>query len=167
MPNITVLTPKLTPRSGVELAKWLALNQPEVFEALVCAQAGEVNPHLNGITDWLTSIGSSIGTAVKSVGSFLTTQQGIATTAAIGSLYLQTQAQKDALKIQVANAAAGNPLPAISTVGTTAGNSYPVYQGNALTPSIAAQLMPKRNWIPWVAGGLAIFALLLVFSRRR
>lgn len=149
------------------LARWLAVNQPKVFEALV---AKSRQHQLNGVTDFLKSVGTSFGSAVKSVGSFLSSKDGMATLGAIGGIYLQTKAQKDALKLQVQLAQAGQPLANIQSTGPTPSAS-PIYVDPAtgaaypFTSSLAQQLRPKTNWMPiLIGGGLAIA---LIFMLRR
>lgn len=154
-----------------ELAVWIARNQPHVFEALV--REANKRGQLHGITDWLSSVGSSLGDAAKSVGSFLTSQQGIATLGTIGGLYLQTQAQKDALKLQIRQAQVGQaPIP-IQSVGANPYSSVPVYtdpttgQSYSLTPQLTSQLQSGNGWrdsLPWlIGGGFLILVLAMSF----
>ena len=153
-----------------ELAMWIARNQPLVFQQLV--REANRRGQLSGITDWLSTVGSSLGEAAKSVGSFLGSKEGIATVGTIGALYLQSQAQKDALKLQVRQAQAGqSPVP-IQSVGANPYSSVPIYtdpltgQQSYLTPQLTAQLQPGMNWsqvVPWILGGVG----LLFFLARR
>lgn len=152
------------------LANWLARNQPQVFEQLY--KAAHQRAQLSGITDWLSAVGTSVGTAAKSVGSFLTSQEGMATLGTIGSIYLQSQAQKDALKLQVANAQAGYAPANVQTVGANPYNSVPVYVDpvtgyqQPLTPQLTQQLMPPSSimqYLPWVLAG----GVVLLFAFRR
>lgn len=145
------------------LALWIARNQPRVFEALT--QQAHKRAQLSGVTDWLSSVGTSLGGAVKNVGSFLTSQEGIATIGALGTAYLTTQAQRDALRTQVAQAQAGYPPQPVYTVGTeqtpyyrdpATGQSYP------FTSQIAAQLQPPTNWTPILIGGGVLLAIVLL-----
>lgn len=148
------------------LALWIAQNQPHVFKALT-AEANK-SGQLNGITDWLSSVGSSLGTAVKSVGSFLTSPAGLASLTTAGGLYLQTQAQKDALKLQVAQAQAGYPPQPVYSAGANGQATYYVDPSTGrqypLTPELTNYLQPAKtikDYLPWI--GLAGGGLLLMF----
>lgn len=147
-------------QSAQSLAIWLAQEQPQVFEALLRKSMGEPKPQLNGLTDWLSSIGTTIGSAVTSASKYLTSEDGIKTLSTIGSVYLQTQAQKDALKLQLAQAQAGNALYPIQSVGANYNTAVPIYTptGQSLTPSLTNQLWPTQttNWLPWLLGGGAL-----------
>lgn len=145
-----------------ELAVWLAQNQPAVFQALVAAATRR--QQMAGITDWLTSVGTSLGGAVKSVGSFVSSPAGMAALGTIGTVYLQTQAQKDALKLQMEQVRAGQSPQPVYTSGTDAyyrdpatGQSYP------LTSQLASQLKPPMNWLPigLTAGGVVLVLFML------
>lgn len=145
------------------LALWIAQNQPQVFAQLV--KQANTRGQLNGITDWLSSVGTSLGGAVKSVGSFLTSEDGIKTIGALGTVYLTTQAQRDALRVQVQQAQAGYPPAPVYTVGTdqtpyyrdpATGQSYP------FSPQIANQFTPPMNWTPYIIGGVGLLAVLLI-----
>lgn len=155
-------------------AYWLAENQPHVFVALVDAMKKEAkrqNGGVAGITDWLSNVGTTIGSATKSVGSFLTSQQGLATLSTVGGLYLQTQAQKDALKVQVAQMQAGNAPQPIYSAGANYNSSVPIYvdpttgQRLPLSSSLATQLMPERfsGYLPMFLIGAGIFMFAFYF----
>lgn len=164
----------ISKRHGEELALWLAQNQPEVFEnVLRTARGGSLGAPrgLAGVTDFLTSIGTSVGSAVKNVGSFLASPDGMKTLGAVGGIYLQSQMQRDALRLQLATVNAGYaPLP-IQNVGTSTNTSVPIYRptGETLTPSLARQLAPSagvlQHW-PWMLVFAAGFALLWSFKPR-
>lgn len=154
-------------RHANALARWLAINQPEVFEGLLRAAQGKTIPrtvsNLAGIMDVLGNFGTTFSGAVKSVGSFLTSDAGLATVGTIGGLYLQSQAQKDALKLQVATIKAGYPPQDIVNAGPNTNSAVPIYAGTgqALTPQLAARLTPRSilaDYAPWglaLAAGLA------------
>lgn len=149
-----------TPAEG--LALWLATNQPDVFRALVkeTNRAG----HLNGISDWLTGVGTSLGTAVQNVGSFLASEDGIKSLTAIGGIYLQSKAQQDALRLQTRMMQAGQPPAPVYSVGPNPSSSLPVYvdpntgQQYSLTPQLTRELQPPMNWLPigLAVGGIAL-----------
>lgn len=150
------------------LALWIAKNQPQVFERLM--RSAQQRAQLSGITDWLSSVGTSLGGAVKSVGSFLSSPEGMATVGALGTVYLQTQAQKDALKLQLSQARAGYPPQPVYSVGT---QNVPYYQDPAtgqsypLTSQLASQLQPPMNWTPIaIAGGVGALLLVLFMGKR-
>lgn len=153
-----------------QFAVWLAQNQPEVFQALVASATK--HRQMNGITDWLTSVGTSLGGAVKSVGSFISSPQGMATLGTIGTVYLQTQAQKDALKLQVAQVQAGYSPAPVYTSGSGA-TAQPYYrdpvtgQSYPLTSQLASQLQPATNWVPIAAVGGGIILVLILLSGRK
>lgn len=159
-----------TKNPAESLALWLAQNQPNVFKALTV----EANKRgrLNGITDWLSNVGSSLGGAVKSVGSFLTSEEGLGALTAAGGLYLQSQAQKDALKIQVAQAQAGYPPAPVYSAGSNPNSQIPYYvdpstgKQYSLTPQLTNYLMPQKtfqDYLPWIMGGaFAIVAFLAI-----
>lgn len=158
------------------LARWLADNQPEVFEGVLRTALVKKTPRstvgLSGISETLSAFGTSFGSAVKSVGSFLTSEDGMKALGTVGGLYLQSQAQKDALKLQTAVVQAGySPYP-VQNVGVNTNGASPIYTptGQYLTSSLANQLTPKtsvlQEYLPWVllfGGGLA----LLFVSRPR
>lgn len=170
-------------------AAWLQQNEPELFAAL--AQQAVTVRGLAGITDILSSIGSglasaassvgsAIGTAAKNVGSFLTSSLGMSTLSSLATTYLQSQAQKNALQVQLAQAQANRQPAPIETRYDAATNTYvPVLTTTAgtqtLTPDLTAQLLRQsggfdwQRWLPWifgVGGGLALFIWLLTRDRR-
>lgn len=163
-------------KSGEALAIWLAQNQPQVFQAMYEAAHRDQNVQrgMHGISDWLSAVGTSIGTAAKAVGQFVTSKEGLATLGTIGGLYLQTQAQKDALKLQVANAQAGQAPAPVQSVGANPYSAVPVYidpvtgQQQALTPQLAQQLAPSplQQYGPWMMIGGALLLGLFVLARK-
>lgn len=159
-------------KSAEAFALWLAQNQPQVFQAMYeAAYRDQTLRGLHGISDWLSAVGTSIGTAAKAVGQFVTSKEGMATLGTIGGLYLQTQAQKDALKLQVANAQAGQPPAPVQSVGANPYSAVPIYvdpvtgQQQSLTPQLAQQLAPSpiQRYGPWMMiGGVLLIGLILV-----
>ena len=158
------------------LAIWLAENQPEVFEGVLRTALVKSAPRnvagLAGISETLSALGTSFGSAVKSVGSFLTSDDGIKTLSTLGTVYLTSQAQKDALKLQTAQVQAGYAPYPVQNVGVNTNSAVPVYSptGQRLTPSLAQQLMPQgsvlREYLPWALVFAAALGLLYV-SRPR
>lgn len=152
-----------------EFALWLAQNQPRVFQALLVS--ARKRAHLSGITDWLTNVGTSVGGAVKSVGSFLTSGEGMATVSALGTVYLQTRTQRDALRLQLQQAQAGYSPQPVYTVGAgdtgvpyyrdpVTGHSYP------LTSQLANQLKPSTSsTLTGIVVGAVLLTLFLFLKR--
>lgn len=156
-------------QSAHSLAIWLAEQQPQVFEAVLRTAMGESKPQLNGLTDWLSSIGTSVGNAVNAAGRYLASDEGMKTLSSIGQVYLASQAQKDALKLQLAQAQAGNQLYPIQSVGQNPYSAIPTINGQTLTPTLTQQLYPTNNakWIPWAIGGVLLVVGLIVFIPRK
>lgn len=158
------------------LAKWLAENQPEIFEGALRAAQGKPIPrtasNLAGIADVMSSIGTGLSTAVRSVGSFIASPGGVATLGTLGGLYLQSQAQRDALRLQTSAAQAGySPYP-VQNTGYNTNSAIPIYTptGQMLTPQLTNQLYQQSvtasimQYLPW---GIGILAALFFFSSRR
>lgn len=170
------------------LAAWLLKDQPALFVKL--AQVTQVVPKnsaLGDFTDILSSIGSGISSAVSSVGNFLTSTQGLQTLATLGSSYLTTTAQKNALNVQLATAAANKPAAPIQTVLNPATGQYQaVYttvngQQQVITSNTVPQFYPTgaigaqtvaatsgiSKYLPYIAVGGGVLLLLVLFSNRR
>lgn len=166
----------MTPASARDLAQWIAQNQPKLFAKLL-AQAGASKAQLGDFMDALESFGTTVGSAVKDVGSFLVSPDGIKTVASLGTAYLSSQAQRDALQTQVRLAANNQPLAPIYT----ASNSSPAYSGavylqpNPTQPAVPFASNPNANATPmfaglpmsyWlIGGGVVIVAFLLLRNR--
>lgn len=155
-------------RNADAFAKWLAVNQPEIFEGLLRAAVKREIPEksaLSGISDVLSSFGTSFGNAVKSVGSFLSSDDGMKTVGTLGALYLQTQAQRDALKLQTATIKAGYPPQPVTNVGVDTNSAVPVYAptGQPLTPQLTAALTPRKSIFEEYAPAAMFFAVALGF----
>lgn len=158
------------------LAVWLAENQPEVFESVLRTALGKKIPRsvsgLSGISDTLSSLGTSFGSAVKSVGSFLASENGIKTLGTVGGLYLQSQAQRNALRLQTATVQAGYAPYPVQNVGVDTNSAVPIYgpTGQRLTPSLTQRLMPQgsilREYLPWALVFAGALALLFVARPR-
>lgn len=155
-------------QTSQQLALWLAKNQPLVFKQLVRESARQ--GQLRGVTDWLSAVGSSLSSAVQAAGSFIASPEGMATLGTIGGMVLQTRAQKDALKVQIANARAGYAPVPIESVGANPNSSIPIYvdpvtgQRYPLTSQVSQSLMPTmtlQSMLPWLLGGGLILVVLL------
>lgn len=133
------------------LAASIARSNPALFDALA-AKAGLTAPGMSGFLDTIRSIGSSVGTAVKSVGSFLTSQQGLQTLAELGGTYAATQQQRSLLQMQIeaAQSAAALPMP----TGVHVNPALPV-----------ASFMAQYG--PWLLLGGGLLLGILLLTRRR
>lgn len=152
-------------------ALWLAQNQPTVFQAMLAT--AQRKKQMAGITDWLSSVGTSLGGAVKSVGSFLTSSEGLATIGTLGTAYLQTTAQRDALRLQTQQMQAGYAPQPVYSVGSGS-SAVPYYRDPAtgqtypLTPQLTNQLSPSgTNWIPIALAGGGVLLVLFLLSGRK
>lgn len=173
--------------ASIALAQWLAVNEPELFAAL----AARVDQQLAGFTDFLstigsgiakaaTAVGSTLNTAAKSVGSFIASPNGMSVLTTLGQTYLQTQAQKNALQVQLAQASAGQmPAPIETRYDAASGAYVPVFTPVAgapqpLTPQLTQQLLQQsiapgwQRWLPWIiAGTLGLGFLAWILTRDR
>lgn len=157
-------------KAATDLSHWLAINQPKVFEALVIE--ANRNGQLNGLTDWLSSVGTSVTGAIKNVGSFLTSTEGLTALTAVGGVYLQTQAQRDVLRAQVQQAQAGQSLLPVQSVGANPYSSVPVYvdprtgQSMPWNSQLSQQFAPQSiNPLWYIVGGVVLIGA-VVFGRR-
>lgn len=170
MTTVTAPNPyaKRTRTPQEALALWIATNQPEVFKALV--RDANRSGRLNGVTDWLTGVGTSIGSAVTNVGSFISSPDGMKSLMTIGNTYLQVQAQRDALRTQTRLAQSGQYPASIASVGANPYTSLPVYVDPAtgqqipFNSQVASQLRPSFNWTPIFIGG-GVLAALYILTR--
>lgn len=152
------------------LAYWIARNEPELWRALLekAAQRGQ----LGGISDFFRTVGSSIGGAVKSVGSYLKSSDGMKTLTELGGVYLTTRMQEKALETQSLLAQANFPPAPIQNVQAPGGVVVPVYTplNRPLDASLLAQLQPsflERYGASILIGvGIALAFALLVRSTR-
>lgn len=158
-------------QAAIALAQWIAKNNPRLFDALA-QRVGATG--IGAWTDVLKNIGSSVGTAVKSVGTFIASPDGLKTISELSGAYLQTQAQKDALRLQIAQARnAQPPLPIGTVVDPNTGQPVPTYfppTGGAvpISPSVYGQLRPAPDWqniLLW--GGLALAGVFIIYTLSR
>ncbi len=156
-----------SPIAATQLAQWIALNEPKLFQAL--SENAARGAGFAGFTDWLSTVGSSLSGAVKSVGTFLTSEKGLSTLTTLGGAYLANKSQQNVLQTQVALAQAGM-APAPITNSNFSGGVQPVYTptGQPVTPALLNQLQPtflQRYGVAIGLGVAAFGALLLLRSR--
>lgn len=156
--------------TATDLARWLAMNQPKVFQVLV--EEASRRGQLRGVTDWLSSVGTSVSSAIKNVGSFLTSKEGMTALTGIGTAYLQTQAQRDALRAQVQMVQAGQSLLPIQSVGPNPNSALPVYvdprtgQQMPWNTQLSQQLAPYQSpYLPLILLGGVGLIMVVAFSR--
>lgn len=161
----------MTPAKAAELARWIADNQPKLFAKLL-QQAGTSKAQLGDIMDALSSLGSTVGNAVSSVGNFLVSPDGIKTIGSLGSAYLNSQAQRDALRVQVQRAEQNLPLAPIYTANTNSPAGGVFYQPVPTQPAIpfSAQLnQPSLGGIPLkyllIGGAALVLTFILIRTR--
>jgi hypothetical protein len=162
-------------QAAQQFAQWIARTNPALFDALARKAGVAQEPGMSGILDFLKTAATTAGTAVKSVGVFLTSQQGLSTLTDLGKVYMTTQAQKTALDLQVAQMrAAQQPYPISNVVDPTTGISVPMYNGPGgqqypVNAQLAAQLRGTSGvsqYLPYILlGGGLLVALLLLRSR--
>lgn len=165
----------MSPVAQTLFAAWLAENQPAVFNALLRRAAPQLPAQgLSGFTDILKSIGGTIGSAAKtvvttlgsavqSVGGFLTTSGGQQTLQTALQVYAQTQMPAaQTIAQQQALAQSGAPPADVQMAWDPASQTWvPTGATRALQ---AGQIWAQYG--PWIlAGGAALLAIL--FLRRR
>jgi hypothetical protein len=160
----------LDAKAAVSFAKWLAQDQPALFVELY----KRAHVSLGDFTDVLSSIGTSLSDAVSGVGSFLTTGGGASAIAQLGGAYLQTQAARNAVNVNLARAQSGLPPAPIQTVFNQSTGQYEAVLQQPggvmapLTPTLQKTLVPGLpNWVLWAGGGVAVLLLLNLFRSGR
>lgn len=169
----------MTPQSAESFALWLMKDQPQLFIALAERAGVPVVKQLNGFADIFSAIGSGISTAAKSVGSFLTSSAGLTTLSTLGGVYLNTQAQKKAVQIQLEQAKAAQAAAPIETAYNPTTQAYEVLytQQNGQRVPVTNQnvdyLLGSKagsifaaSWFPYAAIGL-VGVILFLFMRRK
>lgn len=175
---------KMTELAAQAFAAWLSQNEPELFAALA-QRAAQSDKGVAGLGDWssvLSSIGSGIASAVKNVASYVSSPTGVSSLTSLAQTYLQSQGQKNALQVQLAQAQAGYAPAPIETRYDAATNTYvPTYTPPAgtgagvpvpLTPDLSAQLLSQsqgfdwQRWLPWILAGGAAAALVIWLATR-
>lgn len=155
-------------QSAVELAAWLAENQPALFAELE-KNAAIAGARLNGITDFLKSVGSSVSTGVANVAKFLTSNEGLATVGTLGTAYLANRSQQNVLQTQVALAQAGQSLAPIQTAYGANGQpiSIDARTGMPITSQNIGQYGPSflAQWGLPLGIGAGLFLLLTVLRK--
>lgn len=164
----------MSPHSMTAFALWMAKEEPDLFLALAQTARNKI-AGLGDFSDVLSSIGDSLSTAASNVGTFLTTGGGIDTLTKLGSVYLQTQAQKSALAVQTQLAQMGRAPAAIQTVYNPATGQYQAVVNQTtggvlfqqpLTPQVTQSLLSGLpTW--WPIAALGAGALLLFLMLRR
>lgn len=180
----------------MQFAAWIKITHPELFDALAKAaqqhqktapiKAALKPKGLSGFLDTLTSIASDvtsgIGTAVQSVGNFITSPDGIKTMSGLATSYLQNQAQQAVLQTQLARAQAGQaPAPiayttaqAVTPGGQAITTQVPIIQGASgqfsyMSSAQLRSLTPGgflQQYGIWLAVGGAAILLVILLTRR-
>lgn len=146
----------VNPRTGEPVtaaqafAAWLEQHEPDLFQALLKQAATEAKA--SGLGDWSSilssignvagDIGSGISDAASSVGSYLTSSQGLSSLSNLASTYLQSQTQQSVTQMQLARAQQGLPPAPVSYATNSAGQVVPVYTAGNLPPSLTGSAQP-------------------------
>ena len=154
------------------LANWLLHVHPEIFTAI----AKKTIPHtaaLSGVSDVLSSLGTDLSTAVSSVGSWVANPQNFQNLTGAATAYFNSQApsvanaQNAVFQTQLQRAQAGlSPAPITYAVNAQ-GQTYPVYNGNTLSPNTLQTLAPSfmQKYGLWLAFGGGALALIFILKR--
>lgn len=167
----------MTKQSAASFAAWLAKDQPQLFLALAKNAGVPVQENLSGISDVLSAIGSGLSSAVKTVGSFVTSKEGMTTLSTLATTYLTTKAQQDAVKLQIKQAEAQEAAAPIQTSYNAATGQYEVLYTtkNGQTVPVTSQTanavlnggsITSQAWFPYAAAAGVAFVLFLVLRRR-
>lgn len=160
--------------AALSFAKWLSVDQPELFVALYKRALPTVaKGALGDFTDILSSIGNSLSSAVTNVGSYLTSSQGMDTIGKLGAAYLNTKASQNAVATNLQRAQSGLQAAPIQTVFNPSTQTYeavvaqPTGQFIPLNTSVRSALLPAGmpTWVPWAIGGAGLLLVVLLLRR--
>lgn len=158
----------MTQDSAEEFAAWLAQNEPSLFSALE-REAATVGARLNGISDFLSTIGSSLSAGVSNVAKFITSDEGLKSITGLGAAYMTTKAQSNVLSTQLALAQSGMMPAAIqNTIGPN-GQIIPVYSptNQPVNSALLNQLQPSLLSQLALPIGLGVAALVIIMALRK
>lgn len=187
--------------AGQAFAAWLEANEPDLFQALLkeaaahgaVAAASAPGGQLGDWSDVLSSIGSGISDAASSVGTWLTSSQGLQSLSSLANVYLQNQTAQSVTQMQLSRAQAGLPPAPVTYTTNTAGQAVPVYTGSQVPNYIApyagqAVTLPSGQtayplaapalsalapssaltaYLPWILAGGGLLLLTVLLSSRR
>jgi hypothetical protein len=171
----------MTPDSARSFAAWLMKDQPQLFIELAKSAGIPTAQPLSGFADVMSAFGAGLSSTVKSVGSYLSSAQGQTMLTTLGTTYLATKAQKDALDLQLKQAQAGQMAAPIQTAYNPQSGAYevlytaqngqqvPVTSANQqqLFASGAAGVM-NQPWFPYAAAaGVAMLLWFLILRPQR
>ena len=156
-----------------DFATWLAEDQPELFVALYKKALPQTVRGIGSFTDVLSSIGTSLSNAASSVGTYLTSSQGLDTLSKLAGTYLTTQASKNAVNTNLARVQAGYAPAPIQTVYNPNTGEYQAVVTNStgavvpLSNSVQSALtsMGLPSWAPWALGGAGLLLLVLLLRK--
>lgn len=151
-------------KSAIEFAAWLEENEPALFNELnrtaVASGAG-----LAGVSDWFKSVGSTLSSGVSNVAKFLTSGEGFATVAALGTAYMTTKAQGNVLQTQMNLAQAGmSPAPIQNAIGAN-GQIVPIDSRTGQPVIDLSRYQPpflQQYMVPMLIGGGILIAFFML-----
>jgi hypothetical protein len=185
-------------QAAIELASWLYHVHPELFAAAYvaartgrAATLGDFSDILDSVGNGLSAVGSGLESAVGSVGSWLSSSQGLTTLSSLGTAYLNNQTQQNVLQTQIARTQALQSPLAVSYTQAANGAIVPVLpysstgvpltlSGTTAQPAIAGYVPASStllqsltpglsiNWseyLPYILIGAAVGVPLLLISR--
>lgn len=151
-------------KSAIEFAAWLEENEPALFNELNRAAIAR-GAGLAGVSDWFKSVGTTLSSGVSNVAKFLTSDNGLAAVATLGTAYMTTKAQSNVLKTQMNMFQAGmSPAPIQNTIGpdgqvlpVDARTGQPIIDLSRYQPPFLQQYM-----VPMLIGGGLLIALFML-----
>lgn len=151
--------------AATAFAKWLAVDQPELFLAL--HKKATAGGGFSGFADLFSSLGSGLANAASSVGSYLTSSAGMQAITSLGGAYLNSQAARKAVQLNLQRAQAGAAPEPIQTAFNPATGQF---EATASTGGRASAYIPavmsRINWVPVALAGGALLVLFLFLRKR-
>lgn len=138
-----------------ELLAWMKVHMPRVYQGV--ARRFVAQGELGGFWDTLTNIGSKVASSVNSFVS----SEGFDKLLNVASPFLQTELEKQQLKLQIERAQQGLPLQPYQPAYTT-----PAQQSGLTWPSVPATSQQSVPWL-WIAGGIGVGLLVMSVAGSR
>lgn len=157
--------------SALSFAVWLSRDQPDLFKALL-RKAVPAGQGLGDWSDFFSDIGSGVGSAVTGVANFIASPGGSSAINTIANTVVQSQAQKNALQVQMAQLNRNQMAAPIQTVYNPTTGQYEATLYSAAGPMPLTSSLTQRlsstgvmQYLPYIVIGGG-FLLLLLFMRR-